>query len=297
MKSPVRFLTLAVAAALLAAPIVSAADAARIDFPQISPKGTVEQRIGLTDVKIEYFRPSVRGRKVFGHAENFVLQPYGEIWRVGANNPTKISFSRPVRVGGVEVPEGSYGLYAIPGEQEWTVILNRVGGSDWGAYAYKQQNDVLRYAVKPQKLTDMVETFTIDLGNLNHESATLDFAWEKTRISVPLVFDLSDLKQQIATAMATAPTKPYMQAAMFNYESDGDLKAALAWMDEGLKANPKAFWMTYRRGLILEKMGDKVGAKAQAEASKAMAESATDQPPLLRNEYVRLNNALIARLK
>jgi len=95
----------------------------KIDFPAPSPAATVKQRVGFTDIEVNYSRPSMRGRKIFGS-----LQPYGEIWRTGANNATKITFSTPVKFGGAEVPAGSYALFSIPGESEWTVILNKVVG-------------------------------------------------------------------------------------------------------------------------------------------------------------------------
>src|ERR1043165_881502 len=107
MTSPSRFVLFALVSSLLLAPLASAAEAPRIDFPQISPKAALEQRVGQTDIKIEYFRPSMRGRKIFG--TGLVLQPNDEIWRVGANNPTKITFSAPVKFGGQDVPAGSYG--------------------------------------------------------------------------------------------------------------------------------------------------------------------------------------------
>lgn len=299
MKTPHRFALVALTSALLvSAPLATAADSplTNASFPQISPKATLEQRVGLTDVKIEYFRPGVRGRKIFG--TGLVLQPNGEVWRVGANNPTKVTFSAPVKFGGQQVPAGSYGLYAIPGDNDWSVMLAKIGERDWGAYAYKQENDAARVQVKPTKLAETVETFTLNLANVTHESATLEISWDKTKVSVPLVFDLSEFKKQVADVMnGDFAKKPYMGASMFTLETNGDLKSALAWMDEGLKANPAAFWMVYRKGLILEKMGDKAGAKAAAEASKAAAQSAAGQPQLLKDEYVRLNDALLARLK
>ncbi len=293
MKITSRFTCVAILTALLAAPFAVAADAPQIAFPQPSPKATVEQRVGVTDIKVEYFRPGVKGRKIFGG-----LEPMGAVWRTGANNPTKVTFSTAVKFVGQDVPAGSYGLFAIPGENEWTVILSKIGASDWGAYAYKAENDAARAKVKVTKLADLVETFTIDVGDIKNESATLNLSWEKTRVSVPFQVDLSAVKTQLKEVMAgNFEKKPYFAGAMFTFETGGDLKQALAWMDEGLKANPTAFWMTYRRGLILEKMGDKAGARAAAEASKAAAQAATTQPQPLRDEYARLNDALLARLK
>ena len=266
--------------------------APKVDFPAPSPAATLKQRVGLTEIEVNYFRPGVKGRKIFGG-----LEPYGVVWRTGANNPTKITFSTAVKIGGKEVPAGSYGLYSIPGQGEWTVIINRIGEKDWGAYAYKEANDVVRAKVKPVMLPQSVETFTIDINDIKTESATLNLIWEKTRVPLKIEVDVvSKLKPQIEAAMMSdGAKKPYFQAAMFYFENGGDLKKALEWMEAGLKENPGAFYMVYRKGLILQKMGDKAGALAAAKASREAA--AKSDTPLLRDEYVRLNDALIASLK
>ena len=270
------------------------AQTAAPEYPAPSPASTLKQRVGLTDIEIVYSRPGVKGRKVFGG-----LEPYGVVWRTGANSPTKITFSTPVKFGGKEVPAGSYGLYSIPGAQEWTVILNKIGEKDWGAYAYKQENDLVRVQAKPVSLPQSVETFTIDINEIKNESATLNLVWDKTRVPVKLEVDVvSKVKPQVDAFMASSAEKKagqYFQAAMFYFENGGDLKKALTWMDEGLKLQPDAFYMVYRKGLILAKMGDKAGALAAAKASKEAA--AKDKRELLRDEYVRLNDMLIASLK
>ena len=286
------FLRHGLVTACFATTLLAQTPAPKIDFPAPSPAASLKQRVGLTDIEITYFRPGVKGRKIFGG-----LEPYGVVWRTGANNPTKITFSTPVKFGGTEVAAGTYGLYSIPGDKEWTVILNKIGEKDWGAYAYNAANDAARAKVKPVALPQSVETFTIDINDIKTESATLNLSWEKTRVPVPLGFAVvSTLKPQIEAVMAgSAEKKPYFQAAMFYFENGGDLKQALAWMDAGLKEQPEAFYMVYRKGLILAKMGDKAGALAAAKASKEAA--AQDKRASLRDEYIRLNDALIASLK
>jgi len=276
----------------LAAGAPAQTPAPKIDFPAPSPAASLKQRVGLTDIEISYFRPGVKGRKIFGG-----LEPFGAVWRTGANNPTKITFSTAVKFGGTSVPAGSYGLFSIPGEKEWTVILNKIAEKDWGAYNYKAENDVARATVKPVALPQTVETFTLDFADVRTESALLTLAWEKTRVAVKLEVDVvAQMKPQIEAVMAgNAEKKPYFQAAMFTFETGGDLKQALAWMDAGLKEQPAAYYMVYRKGLILAKMGDKAGALAAAQASREAA--VKDTRPALRDEYVRLNDALIARLK
>ncbi len=292
IPSHCRFLAALTLGGGLAASAFAQTAAPAIAFPAPSPAATIKQRVGLTDIEIVYSRPSVKGRKIFGG-----LEPYGVVWRTGANNPTKITFSTPVKFGGTAVPAGSYGLYSIPGETEWTIILNKIGEKDWGAYAYKAENDIARAKVKPTVLAPPVETFTIGIGDIKTESAALNLMWATTRVSVKLEVDVvGKLRPQIEAVRASnAEKKPYFQAAMFYFENGGDLKQALAWMDAGLKEQPAAFFMVYRKGLILAKLGDKAGALAAAKASREAA--AKDDRASLRDEYLRLNDALIASLK
>lgn len=288
LNSFLRPVFLAVVATSLAASL-AAQTPAKVDFPAASPLGKLEQKVGITDVAVSYARPSAKGRKVFGE-----LVPHGEVWRTGANTSTTISFSTPVKFGGTDVPAGKYSLFTIPGATEWTVILNKAT-EQWGSYAYDEKQDQVRVKAKPIALAEPIETFEIGIGDLRDTSASLVLSWEKTRVAVKLEVDLkSTLVPQIEAVMAGQGKKPYLSAAMFYYENDLDLKKALAWIDAGIAEQPDAFWMTYRKGLILAKMGDKKGAIAAAEASLAMARKAEGA---IKDEYVRLNEALIAKLK
>ena len=149
------------------------------ELPQPSPFCKVEQRVGLTDITIEYCRPSARGRVVFGD-----LVPYGEIWRTGANASTKIEFSTDVVFGGRKVPAGRYALYTIPGKTEWTIILHR-NLSHWGVGAYDESEDLLRLEVK-RKTVPMTETFSMNFGNFRDEMADLTLQWEKAAVTVTI---------------------------------------------------------------------------------------------------------------
>jgi hypothetical protein len=289
MLRPAAFL---LSATVLCTGLLAQAPAPKLEFPAPSPAATLKQRVGLTDIEVNYSRPSMKGRKIFGG-----LEPHGAVWRTGANSPTKITFSTPVKFGGKDVPAGSYGLFSIPGEKEWVVIINKVDAKDWGAYNYKAENDVARVTVKPVALSEKVETFEIDITDIAPQSAHLNLAWEKVRVPVKIEVDVvGQLKPQIEAAMSgSAEKKPYFGAAMFYFDYNVDLKQALEWMNAGLKEQPNAFWMIYRKGLLLEKLGDKAGAREAAQASKALAEKETRAG--LRDEYVRLNDALLARLK
>lgn len=266
------------------------AQAPKIEFPAASPMGTVKQRVGLTDIEVVYSRPGMKDRKIFGG-----LVPFGEIWRTGANQATKVTFSTDLKFGGTSVPAGSYALFTIPGEKEWTVILSKVTGQ-WGAYRYDAKDDAARVQVAPVKLSEPVETLLIDVNNIRDESATLNLVWEKTCVPVKLELDITPtLVSQIEKVMASdEEEKPYAQAAMFYLDHGLDLKQAATWMDEAIKAQPDAFYLIYRKGLILEKSGDKAGALAAAQKSLDMASKAEGG---IREEYTRLNKELIARLK
>jgi hypothetical protein len=148
--------------------------------PAPSPACTLKQRVGLTDIEIVYSRPGVKGRTIFGD-----LVPYDKVWRTGANEATRITFSGPVKLNGTEVPAGTYGLFTIPGEKEWTIILNKTA-QQWGAFRYDEKYDLVRVKTTPVKLAEPVETFTIDINDIRDDSATLNLMWEKTRVPVKL---------------------------------------------------------------------------------------------------------------
>ena len=264
--------------------------APKLEFPQASPLASVSQRIGLTDIQVTYNRPGAKGRVVFGG-----LVPYGHVWRTGANNATKISFSTPVKLNGATVPAGTYELFTIPGKDEWTVIIHK-NMSQWGAYTYDQKNDVARIKAVPVALTNGVETLGISFNDLRDESGTLNIAWEKVRVPVTISVDVkSTLVPQIEAVMASGGDKlPYAEASMYYLANDLDLQKAAAWMDAAIAANPQAFYLVYRKALILEKMGDKAGAIAAAQKS---IDGANQAGGAIKEEYVALNEALINRLK
>ncbi|MBI2511698.1 MAG: DUF2911 domain-containing protein [Opitutae bacterium] len=265
--------------------------APKLVLPQASPPASLKQQVGITDIEVNYNRPGVKGRKIFGG-----LVPYGEIWRTGANTATKITFSTAVKLGGTAVPAGTYELFTIPGEKEWTVIVHK-NMSQWGSYAYDQKNDVARVTARVAALASPVETFSIWFNDVRDDSATLNFTWEKTHVVVPLSVDtVGMLAPQVEAAMASnAEKKPYFAAAMFYYENNHDLPKALEWMNAAVAKNPGQHWMLYRKGLLLEKMGDKAGARAAAQESLALVEK--EKPGELREEYMRLNQALLERVK
>lgn len=284
---PFRRSSIVLAALILATNL--GAQAPRLNLPAPSPAATLKQKVGLGEITVEYSRPSMKGRKIFG-----VLEPFGSVWRTGANTATKITFTTPVKIGATTLPAGAYALYSIPGASEWTVIFNKAVG-EWGAYSYKAENDVLRIPARPVTLPEPVETFTIDINDLKSDSATLNLIWERTRVPVKLEFDvIGEVVAQIDALMASS-TKPsaavYFSAAQFYLENNLDLQKARQWIEEATKADNAPFYMLHWKARILAKLGDKAGAIEAARKSIAAA----DGPP--KAEYVRLNETLIASLQ
>ncbi|MDP0501535.1 MAG: DUF2911 domain-containing protein [Verrucomicrobiota bacterium JB022] len=149
--------------------------------PPKSPAAEIEQMVGFTEIDVSYARPSARDRDIYG-----ALVPYGEVWRAGANASTKVSFSRPVKVGDVKLAAGVYSLFAIPGKDEWTIIFNKDTAA-WGAYRYDESMDVARVTAEPVKIEPFVETFTIGFDGLKDDSAMMYLDWANTRVAFPIV--------------------------------------------------------------------------------------------------------------
>ena len=243
------------------------AQAPKVEFPAASPACTIKQHFGLTDVEIVYSRPGMKGRTIFGS-----LVPYDKVWRTGANNATKITFSTPVKLNGAEIPAGTYALFTIPGENEWTIIINK-GAAQWGAFQYDEKADVVRVKATPVKLAETIETFTIEFNHIADESAVLNLVWEKTVVPIKLEVELAgQLVPQIEAVMASdEKNKPYYQAAMFYYDHGQDLQKASKWIDAAI-ADRETYYIVHLKAKILAKLGDKEGAIAAAKHSTGPAQ-------------------------
>lgn len=237
----------------------------KVEFPAASQHAVVKQRVGLTDVEVDYSRPNKNNRNIFGG-----LVPFDKIWRTGANRPTRIKFSANVKLGEKEVPAGEYLVYTIPGANEWMIILSKDLNAQ-SAADYKQESDVARVTAKPIALATPAETFTVGLEDLRADSATLYFEWDKTRVPVKLTtHDIEKVSKGIEAAVKRAkPLEPgfYYNAASFYLDQNKDLPQALKWVDQALEKNPTAYFMHYKKAQILAKMGNKKEAVAAAEKS------------------------------
>lgn len=235
----------------------------RMQFPDVSQRGFVRQRVGLTDVEVDYSRPNKNDREIFGG-----LVPYGKLWRTGANAPTRIKFSDAVKLGEQEIPGGEYALFTIPTADEWTIIMSK-DAKVQSAADYKQENDAARITVKPTTLPAPVETFTIGFADVKGTSATLHLDWDKTRVPVKLTTDdVEQISKQLeAAANGTRPLDPRdaYQAASFYYDNNKDMNQAAKWIDQAVEKNPDAYFMHMRRAQIEARLGNKKEAIASAQ--------------------------------
>jgi hypothetical protein len=259
---------------------------AQIATPQPSPAATVTQKVGLTDVTISYSRPSMRGRKIFG-----TTLPYGEMWRTGANAATTFKFSDEVTIEGKKIPAGTYSVFSIPGQNEWTVMLNK--NEKASTSDYSQAEDVARFMVKPKKTAATYETFTIDLSDLTNTTAMINLKWEDTKIALKMETEVdSKVMAQIKETLAAKPDDPManFQAAVYYMDNGKDLKQAMEWMNKSTAKDPQ-FWQLHQKAKLQAMMKDKKGAIETANKSIELAKKAKN------NEYVRMNEKLIAELK
>ncbi|AHM58579.1 hypothetical protein D770_01525 [Flammeovirgaceae bacterium 311] len=261
---------------------------AQIKMPQASPAEKTSTTIGLTDVTLEYSRPGVKGRErnIFGG-----MLPYGEVWRTGANASTKVTFSDSVKVSGQWLPGGTYALYTIPGQDEWTVIFNK-NLELWGSMGYKQEEDALRVKVKPVNTGEPAETFTINFSNFTNNSANMNIMWDFTKVSVPIETEVdSKVMAQIQSTMSKPVDNggTYFQAANYYYRNGKDKQQALEWVDKALEKEDR-YYIHYLKALILADMNKPKDAIKAAERSKELAKTGNNP------EYVKMNDELIARL-
>ncbi|UYZ61018.1 DUF2911 domain-containing protein [Hymenobacter latericus] len=262
---------------------------AQLSTPAASPKSTVQQRVGLTDVTITYARPSAKGRTVFGS-----LVPFGRRWRTGANQTTTIKFSDEVTVEGKKVPAGEYGIYTIPNKAEWLVVLNKDTKRGADVENFKDDQDVARFSVKPYKLPSKVETFTINFTDLTPATANVDLQWELTGAKFKITSDvdpkvMAQIDEKVVKN-ASPSANDLAAAAVYYYDNNKDQKQALEWIQKA-NANEPKFWNVHTEAKIRMKMKDYKGAVTAAEQSKKLALDAKNA------DYVKMNEDLIVEAK
>jgi hypothetical protein len=260
-----KLLTFLVAAAMLSPQLAVSQD---INFPKPSPTAKITQGFATSSIEINYSRPSVKNRTIFGD-----VVPFGEVWRTGANAATTITFGQDVTINDKLVAKGTYGLLTIPNQNEWTIIISK-DVNVTSARAYKQENDVVRYAAKVQKTAAPVETFTIALNNLKDNSVHLEISWENTSVALPITANFEDeLLAQINKTMST-DNRPYYNAASYLYSNNKDLAKALEWITIADQQSPDRYWIQLLKAKIEFANKKYNDAMTTAELAKANATKA-----------------------
>ncbi len=238
--------------------------------PEPSPAASVSQTVGLTEIKINYHRPAVNGRKIFGE-----LVPYGEVWRAGANDNTTIAFSSPVKVGGKTLPAGTYGLHMIPTAKEWTVIFSTTSVA-WGSYGYDQKEDAVRLQATPQPGEGLEERLSFRFDNPTETAVTVTLRWDRTKIGIPIEVDtpavvMASMRNELRGVAQFNP-QGYAQAAQYFLTHGGNLDEAQRMAERSIGMRP-TYQNLSTRAAIAEKKGD---AKLAAELNQKALAVATE---------------------
>jgi hypothetical protein len=256
---------------------------AQIKTPAASPTAKMSTTVGLTDIGIEYSRPSKNGRKIFGD-----LVPFDAIWRTGANKNTTITFSDDVVIGGTELKKGDYAIFTKPGKTDWEVYFYN-DTENWGSPEKWDDTKVAaKVMVTPQNVSN-TETFTINLGNVTNESCTLDLTWDNLNVPVKIMVPTDKkVSANITQVMAGPSAGDYYNAARYYREAKKDLNQALAWMNKSVEMGNDKFWVLRQKSLIEADMGNYKAAITTANQSLAKAKEAGN------NDYIKMNMDSIA---
>ena len=251
----------------------------QITTPAPSPAAKISQTVGLTDVTVEYSRPSMRGRTIFGD-----LVPYDKLWRTGANKNSMITFSDDVTIAGQKVKSGSYAVYTKPGLTSWEVIFY-ADTNNWGTPQNWDDSKVAAKAnIEVYTMPMDVESFTMSIDALHNNGATLGILWANVYIGVPFEVPTSEKAVKSIESVMNGPSaNEYFAAASYYFQEGKDLAKAKEWIDKAVSMNDKAFWMMRSQSLIYAKMGDTKGAIEAAKKSMAVAEAAGNA------DYVKMN--------
>ena len=255
------------------------AGAQPIRLPQPSPYARVELNVGITKIAVEYHRPAVKGRKLFGE-----LIPWGEVWRLGANDATVLELANDATVAGKLLPAGKYALFAIPGQDKWTLIVNREW-QQWGQYFRKPSEDVATFDVKPEA-GPFTEWMTFSLSPVSDSVARVEWAWESLKFSFPVEVDVRGLVwKQLDAIMASASSRPddygiWMQAARYARETGERKEKTMEWVEKSISIR-ESFWNWELKARLLDDAGKT--AEAVQAMEKAIVLAKKGGPP---KEYV-----------
>ncbi|MEN9301969.1 MAG: hypothetical protein RL264_398 [Bacteroidota bacterium] len=269
---------------VLALSIVSFTSFSQVQTPRASPLSKVEQKVGLADISISYYRPGKKDRTIFGD-----VVPFGELWRLGANENTKITCSENLIFGKDTLKAGTYAIFAKPNKDNWEVIFY-TETTNWGTPDKFDDKKVALKVIAPVVNTnDVTETFTINFDNIQNASANLQFAWDKTKVNVPFTLNTKDKVLASIKKTIDGPTaNDYHAAATYYFQEKLDMKQALEWSTKAVEMRGEtAYWMTRLKSQLQAANGDYKGAIETAKKSMAAAEKDGDQ------NYVKMNKASI----
>jgi hypothetical protein len=257
---------------------------AQIKTPQPSPSSSITQAVGVSDISIEYSRPGIKGRQIFGE-----LVPFGKVWRTGANASTKLKFSTDVTLEGHKIPAGEYALYTVPGKQEWKIIINKKLDS---AQNHDKTEDLLSFKVNPKMMPLAVERFTIEIADITDTTANISLMWAQTRIDIKLETDTDKMVMEgiklYRDSDGEKKAGAWYNAARYYFDNDKNIDEALEMVSNSLELNDKRFWVLRLKSQILAKKGDYSEAIVFAKRSLVSAQKAGN------DQYVKLNEEAIA---
>lgn len=266
----------------------------QITTPAPSSAGSVSSTVGLTEITIDYSRPKLKGREIFGEGSDY-LQPYGQLWRSGANSGSKLTLSTDANIGGTDVKAGEYLIFSTPGKDSWSFMLYSdvsLGGNVGG---YDKANEVVMTSVKPTTLNSNVETLTFNITDISEDntSANIELTWANVSIKVPVKVDYDAAVMKDIAAKTQVRPGNYAAAANYYFTNGKDLDQALEWMNTYLAIgeNANQFWNMHTKAKILAALGNKKEAVAAAENSLGKATEGKNAA------YIKMNNDLIASLK
>lgn len=255
---------------------------AQVTTPQPSPLSKTTQKVGMTTITVEYSRPGVKERTIFGD-----LVPYGELWRTGANSNTKVTFDTEITIGEQVVAAGTYALFTIPNKDSWEFFFYK-DSENWGLPKKWDDTKVAAKATgKAFPVPFNVETMAIDFNEIKSDRAVLEIIWEKTYVSIP--FHVPTEKIVMASIQKTMDENPkvndYYAAAVYYYETNHDINQAKKWIDKAVKMQKKQpkFWVLRKQALIHHKAGDTKSAIKAAKKSLELAKEANNEA------YVKMN--------
>jgi Protein of unknown function (DUF2911)/Tetratricopeptide repeat len=238
---------------LLAAASLAHTQTVMLDLPLQSQHALITQRIGITDITINYHRPLVNSRQIWGK-----VVPYGEVWRAGANENTVVTFTDPVTIEGQPLDKGTYGLHMIPGENQWTVIFSKMSTA-WGSFSYKQDEDALRVTVKPQT-ADFHDALTYDFDDLKPDSTVVTMRWEKVAVPFKVAVNLNDTVEASIHRQLRGLNQYYWESwddvANYYLASKTNLDEALKDEDKSIQTEER-YDNLHAKSQILEAMGRK----------------------------------------